>query len=128
MMEMIEKKSALIIAPAGRMRDSLRALLKSLPYLTTEVHNGDIEAVERYIENHKPHLILLDATLNSPTLESLLEISRSYWPHTHCIVLAHNVQEQWSARVAGADHVLLTGFSTTTLFNLIDSLLLTEAL
>ena len=122
------RASVLIIAKPSRMRDGLRALLRTIPYLTLvgQVDDG-LSAIKTMTDQH-PTLVLLGANLLDEDIQTVLAQIKAKWPETRCIVLVDNVQQQWIAKAAGADSALLVGFPAAKFINTIQELLSWETI
>ena len=120
--------SVLIIAKPSRTRDGLRALLRTIPYLTIvgQVDDG-LSALKTMTDQH-PTLVLLGANLPDEDIQTVLTQTKSRWPETRSIVLVDNVQQQWIAKAAGADSALLVGFPAAKFVSTIEDLLSWETL
>jgi DNA-binding NarL/FixJ family response regulator len=116
--------SVLIVARPGRIREGLRALLRSIPRLEIvgEVNEGS--AAMEMVTRERPALVMLSSSLPLEEAELALRQIKAEWPQTQCIVIANNIQHQGMARAAGADDVLLKGFAAETLFTTIDEVLM----
>ena len=122
------RASVLIIAKPSRMRDGLRALLRTIPYLTLvgQVDDG-LSAIKTMTDQH-PTLVLLGANLLDEDIQTVLAQIKARWPETRCIVLVDNVQQQWIAKAAGADSALLVGFPASKFVSTIQELLSWETI
>ncbi len=122
------RASVLIIAKPSRMRDGLRALLRTIPYLTLvgQVDDG-LSAIKTMTDQH-PTLVLLGANLLDEDIQTVLAQIKAKWPETRCIVLVDNVQQQWIAKAAGADSALLVGFPASKFVSTIQELLSWETI
>jgi len=102
----------LIIAPAGRVRDSLRVLLKSTRPL---IHIDWAEEIDQLADTPST-LVLLDASLPDDQTWSALDHIRQYYPQHRCLILAHSTEHQKRAQAAGARVVSLEGLTAASLF------------
>jgi DNA-binding NarL/FixJ family response regulator len=69
-------------------------------------------------------LLVLDTSLPGGAAWSLLKKIKSRWPHTHASWnMAKSARQRETAQAAGADGVLINGFSTAGLYMMIDELL-----
>lgn len=116
-------KSALILARPGRLRDSLGALLTSIPQIQQVDSTDDTAAVLDKFANPPPNLILMDTNLAPNGLSLTLRRIKDRWPQARCLILADDVRQQYIARNAGADSALLKGYPTAQLFATIERLL-----
>ncbi|HDQ73354.1 MAG TPA: response regulator transcription factor [Chloroflexi bacterium] len=115
--------SALILARPGRLRDSLGALLTSMPQIQ-RVNSAEIDnkALELFTDP-PPNLIVIDTNLMPNRLSSTLEQIKARWPQARYVILVDDVRQQQIAKAAGADSALLKGFPTAQLFATIERLL-----
>ena len=121
--EMKSRALALIVAGPGRFRDSLRALLAAAPQIKAVNKVDDASSALRAVAEHHPDLVLLDGSLSSNEIWTVLRQIKVEQPQTRCIVLGDNGRQQQEARAAGADAILIKGFSATKLFQVIERLL-----
>jgi DNA-binding NarL/FixJ family response regulator len=117
------RETVLIVARPGRLRDSLKALLKPISRIQIVGQAADGSAALSLVKQHCPKLILLDASLPDNQNGTLLRLIKAQRPQTHCIVLAENIQQQQTARMAGANTALLKGFAVAELFTAIEKIL-----
>ncbi len=116
--------SALIIAPPGRLRESLRVLARAVNWIVLIEQADDGPAGLRQIADHSPALVLLDTHLPDDQAWETLRQIKHKWTHVRCVVLTHAHDQEQRARLAGADGVLPSGFPAEAFFNLIDEMLL----
>ena len=122
------RASVLIIAKPSRMRDGLRALLRTIPYLTLVGQVDDGPSAIKTMTDQHPTLVLLGANLPDEDIQTVLAQIKTRWPETRCIVLVDNVQQQWIAKAAGADSALLVGFPASKFVSTIQELLSWETI
>jgi CheY-like chemotaxis protein len=104
----------LIIATPGRFRDSLGALLKTIPWLRV-VDQVDNTTLALKILQQCPKLIFLDANLPDNQAWTLLRLAKMDCPHLRSLVIANTLEQKQLARRSGADAVLLKGFAASEL-------------
>ena len=116
--------SALIVARPGRMREGLRALLRTIPRIkiVEQVDRGS--AALAMVTQKRSTLVLLDSSLPSEEMWTAVKQIKAKWPQTQCIVVADTIRQQGMAHTSGADGVLLKGFAAETLFLTIDEVLM----
>jgi DNA-binding NarL/FixJ family response regulator len=114
---------ALIVAAPGRLRDSLRVLLRACESITVVGLANDGGDALLQVAQDPPALVLLDANLIATRDGETLRRIKGRWPRVRCLVLAHGVEQERLARAAGADAVLQAGFRAEVLFETIRSLL-----
>lgn len=118
--------SVLIISRPGRMRDGLRALIRAIPNLTIAGQVDDCNVVLQLIAQGQPDLLLFGSNLPLPEVEQILYAVKTRWPGIRCVVLMDNIEQLLRVRAAGADSVLLAGFSSNTFFSTVEQLLLPQ--
>jgi DNA-binding NarL/FixJ family response regulator len=118
--------SALIIAKPGRIRDSLRALLRAIPQIGEICQVDDGSTALNIVAKYHPALALLGADLSENELQTLLNQIKKKYPQIWCIVLVETIHQQGLAETAGADTVLFAGFPAAKFFATIEKLLSVE--
>jgi DNA-binding NarL/FixJ family response regulator len=113
----------LIVAPKGRVRAGLQALLMAMPQVDSIDLADDIPSA--LSSERVPVLVLLDLEGHRDSIADALEAIRAQWPDVRCLVLANSVQDQQIAKSVGADDVLLKGFPTARLFESVRGLIAT---
>jgi DNA-binding NarL/FixJ family response regulator len=104
----------MIIGQPGRAHDGLRALLSAVSQVKIVGVGMDVRSASQNSAECQPALVLVDGDLlNGKAPEAIGQI-RSRWPAARCLILASSVQTLLEARNAGADRVLVKGFSTTS--------------
>jgi len=103
--------SALIVANSVQLRERLQTLLKTISRIGTvfQVHDAPW-ALKRIAECH-PALVLLDYKLANNDIQSVVRQIKIESPQTRCVILIDDIRQQWLAKIADVDGVLLTGFS-----------------
>lgn len=120
--------SVLLVAKPSRMRDGLRALLRTIPYLKIVGQADDSSSALALVSEQRPTLVLLGANLPNDEVQTVLAQTKAECPEARCIVLADSFQRQWLAEMAGADSVLLTGFPAAKFISIIEKLLSLETI
>jgi DNA-binding NarL/FixJ family response regulator len=115
---------ALILAKPGPLRDSLRAFLLTLPQVKEVRFVNDAPSALEVVSEINPDLVLIDADLSGGEALTAVRRIRGDDPHSRCLVLADDMQQQRDAAAAGADVALLKGCRATELFDAIEKLLL----
>ena len=122
---MIEQDtSALIVAKPSRIRDSLSALLRSVPHIRIVGQVEDVPSAMKMVTDYHPNLVLLGSNLPDDEILTVLIRTKAQQPQTRCIVLANTAQQHWMAEAAGADSVLFAGLPATKFFATIEKLLI----
>ena len=120
---MSQHASALIIAPPGRLRDSLRVLLRATGRIARLEEAHDARSGLQSIAARAHALVLLDADLGDDDTRRVLGQLETQWPQLPYLVLVHTLDQEHMARAAGAGTVLQAGFATETFFSTIERLL-----
>jgi len=118
--------SVLLVAKPSRMRDGLRAFIRTIPYLRIVGQADDSPSAQVLVSEQRPALVLLGANLPNDEVQTVLAQTKAECPETRCIVLVDSTQRQWLAEIAGADIVLLTGFPPARFVNTVEELLSME--
>ncbi len=99
----------LVVAKPGPLRDSLVALLRSLPQVSTVEQAHTAPAALKTIETQQPALVVVNANLSGGETWNMLNQIKARFPHTRCVVLSDTVQHYQLAEAVGIGQVLLTG-------------------
>jgi len=118
---------ALIVASPGRIRDSLKTMLRAVPNIETVYQANDAPTASKIITEYHPSLVLLDSKLANNDIQSVSRQIKIESPQTRFVVLVDNIQQQWMAKVADADTVLAIGCPATIFFTTIEGLLSQES-
>lgn len=105
----------LVVAKPGRLRDSLLLLLTTILKLAKVDHVDDGPSLMRQIQQQPPDLILMDSDLEHNGSLEALQALKAKAPLIPCLVIVSNSRQQSMARNAGADGMLLRGFSSMEL-------------
>ena len=115
-------KSVLILAKPGRIRDGLEALLRTIPQVKIVCQVKNSSTALEMVTELGPDLILLVTDLFDDEVRQFLQHLKDE-PGTQCLVLTDTALKLEQAEAAGADEVLLTGFTTRELFESVARLL-----
>ena len=96
----------LIVSEAGRLCDSLRVLLKSCYPLAAIEETETFPSALQRLADDPGALVLVDAALPGEQAWQALD-----WFRARCVILAHSLAQQKQAREAGANAILLDGFT-----------------
>lgn len=119
---MMNPTLTLIVAAPGRIRDSWQALLKAIPRIQAIAMADEYLPAMQIVADQQPELVLFDAKLTDNLTDVLRQIKIDS-PQTRCIVLADTLEQQWLAKNAGADSVLLAGAPADMLFAAVEGIL-----
>jgi DNA-binding NarL/FixJ family response regulator len=108
--------SVLIIAPPGRLRDSLRVLLRASPHVAHVAQADDLPAGVQRIAELSPTLVLLDADVSGNGVTQAVQQIKAHRLTPPCIVLAHTTEQESQARVAGAAGIFMAGAAAEAFF------------
>ena len=111
-----------IVAESGRLREGLQAMLDSLPTLETVAVADDGPSALEAIQSGRPDLVILDAHLFGESTAGWIRAIKQGWNGTHCIVVADRLGQFQPLLDAGADAVLLKGFSAAELRTAVEQL------
>ncbi len=114
---------ALIVARPGPLRNSLQALMTTMPQIEILAETSDPSALLRMGAGIQPDLVLLDADLPEDQVCAALVQIKEEWSQTRTIVLVKDAQQQQEIQAAGADVVLLKGYPAAKLIAAIEGLL-----
>jgi DNA-binding NarL/FixJ family response regulator len=114
---------ALIVAEPGPLRDGLQVLVTAIPRVEVVGRAGDVALALRLLAEHRPTLVLLDASLRGDGDWSTLRRIKLELPQVRCIALVDDAREQERARSAGAAAAVLKGFPAAKLVEAIETLL-----
>ncbi len=121
-----DERSALIAAKPGWVRDGLQSLLASIPRITHIHLRDDRRSALQMMADQQPIIVLFGSDFPIDEVLEMLHQIKGEWANTRCIVLIEDIQQEQSAKAAGADAVLHTGFLAARLIALVESLLLNE--
>ncbi len=105
----------MIVAEPGRLREGLQAMLDSFPSLETVAVVDDGPSALEAIRSGRPGLVILDTYLFDEGTADLVRAIKQGWNGTDCIVVADSLRHFQPLLDAGADKVLLKGFSAAEL-------------
>ena len=114
---------ALIVARPGPLRNSLQALMTTIPQIEILAETSDPSALLRMGAKIQPDVVLLDASLPEEQVWPALRHIKEEWCHNRSIVLVEDSQQRQMVQAAGADVVLVKGFPAAKLIAAIEGLL-----
>jgi DNA-binding NarL/FixJ family response regulator len=115
--------STLIAAKPDRLRDGLHLLLSTAPQVSAIEQADDLDSTYELITERPPGLVVLDTNLDIGSVSDVLRQIKREVPSLPCLVVVANDEQQRVAWDAGADAVLLKGFSSSELLALIEQLI-----
>ncbi len=120
---MADPIAVLVVARPGPLRDSLMALLRSIPGIAAVQQADDATAGLRFAETARPALVLIDGGLPGGEAWTVLRQVQVRWPCTQSVVLTDTIQLRRRAEAAGANRALLKGFPAAKLSSMLEQLL-----
>jgi len=113
----------LLVTNPGRIRDGLRALLRTIPQIGTIYQATDGSSATQIISKNHPALVLWESSLFKNDMHRISNRLKTVPPETRCILLIDNLRQQAMAELTGADTVLLSGFSAWDFLVTVEKLL-----
>ncbi len=112
----------LIAAEPGWLREALRAMLVSMPYVII-LEAGDVPAVKRSLHRYHPDLVMVDGDLPGNDGIEVVRSVQFHRPATRSLLLANSISQQAAALQAGADRSPLKGEPAVRMFAQVEQLL-----
>lgn len=109
----------LILITANRYRQEQISFLRSVPDLDLLEPVETPQAFWQALASQPPDLVILDESLFSDPGPALLARLKKEYPKITCLVFAEKYQQIEAATAAGADRVLLRGFSAKEFFRVL---------
>jgi DNA-binding NarL/FixJ family response regulator len=114
---------ALIAARPGSLQDSLVALMTTMPQVNAVLIAEDTESARRTMAHHRPALVVIEMDLPPAKGTALVKEIKTEFQGARCIALAGNGEQQRQAESAGADAVLIVGFSAARFIAAVEEVL-----
>ena len=114
---------ALIAIKPGDLQDSLVALMTTMHKVNSVLIAEDAASALRTAAQHRPALVVLEINLGAEEMHAVLKEINSRWPLTGCIAVADGARQKQEAESAGADAVLIKGFTAATFLVTVEELL-----
>lgn len=108
-------KKAIIVADSMRLTESLRAVLKSIVDLMVIDTASDSALGIMMVRENNPDLVFLNFTRSIDSSTEFIRMVKQESTSSKCIALVEDINQIRKARKAGADGVLLRGFSLAEL-------------
>ena len=112
----------LIVARPGHFRDSLVAVLKTLPRVELFLVNGLNRSHWETLSPAQPEIALADLEADDISQASSLGALKEFWPGIRCIALVDNLQQARAARSGNVDLALSRSASAGELLSAIQRL------
>ena len=119
----LRSQPVLIVAPPGRLRDGLQAIVRAVPQIAETLQADDGPAALRLLTEHPLALVVLDAALPGGEAWTLWPQIKSRWPQTRVIILTNEDGQRQIAGKCDADALLTKGFTVTALTETVATLL-----
>ena len=107
--------SVLIVASPGELRESLQALLATLPRVGQVLVANDGAGALSAIERNCPELLVVDGDIPAGNAHRLLERAKQECPESRFLVLVDSTAQLNEAESAGADRAVLKGYPASQL-------------
>jgi|GEM_PF-2458782 len=101
----------LIVAKSGHFRDSMVAVLKTLPRVELFLVNGLNDREWENLPQATPTIALVDLETSDTSHLVRLTLLREKWPGLRCVALVDNFQQARAARSGNAELTLSRGAS-----------------
>jgi len=108
----------LIISNSGSLQDGLLALTTSIPQINAVLVTDNIDSALKMIEDHQPALVILEMSLHK--VQEVIKQIKTRWSHIHLIALVEDMTHKMDVQAAGADSVLIQGFTAQKLVSIIE--------
>jgi DNA-binding NarL/FixJ family response regulator len=115
----------LIVTRSVVLQQGLGALLESLPEVATVKAIGSLSGAFTWVEEHQPHIVLLDEELTGRNPKAALEKIRALSSTVQRVLLADDVQ-QVSLLITHAEAVVIKGIQPSAIASMIANLLSTK--
>ena len=113
----------MIVAEPGRLRDGLQALLDSFRALQPAILLDDGRSALLSVRNGWPDLVILDYHLFDEATQEFVRAIKQARAKVYCIVVTDRLGQFQPILDAGADDVLLKGFSAAELSRAVEQAL-----
>ena len=114
-----------IIAPPGRQRDGLRVLLQAYDKIALVGEADDLASGAQVIAERAPALAVLQGGEGGEAFWAELRQLKAQCPNVRFTVVVPDYHQAELARAAGADAVLMEGFTSEIMFATIDQMMKT---
>ena len=103
---MEKEASILVLAKSGNFRDSLAALLRTIPQVILSMLDElSLDEIEKAV-NHPPAVLLVDWDLIHIAAPDALASFRRIWPEARFVIMTDHHRQTMVARASGFDFVI----------------------
>ena len=120
---MEKRRSALIVANPGHLRESIGVLLKSNFQIKYIFQAEDSETALHVAKNYRPDLVVIDFNLSQDEALNSLQVFKEDGSNVPCLVLVDSEVEKLMAESGGAEIALIKGAPATTFLSSMEELL-----
>ncbi|MCF7875846.1 hypothetical protein K9M06_02205 [Candidatus Bipolaricaulota bacterium] len=119
----MDKKTVLIVAGPGEVREGIEALLEAIPEIGLVKSFSPVTLVRANIKKLVPELIVLDSTHEEVDCRKLLSQLKQRLPCIKVLAIVDREEEEEICRDEGSDATLVKGFRAQGLIDIVKSLL-----
>ena len=101
--------NVLIIARPGVLRESLSALLATMPEINVVSSTNDLDSANEFVSKRQPMICIMDISNQGDDKEQKIDQFKSIWPEMITIVLVDTVEAKDVAEAHGFDKVVIKG-------------------
>ena len=107
--------NVLIIARPGVLRESLSALLTTMPEINVVSATNDLDSAFEFVSMCQSMICIMDFSNQVDDKEQKIDQLKSIWPETKTILLVDTVEAKEEAETHGFDKVVINGSSVQQL-------------
>ncbi len=119
----MDKKSVLIVAGPGEVREGIKALLEAIPDIGLVETFSPLALAEADIKKLFPELIILDPTHEDVDCRKMLSQFRQQLPCIKVLAIVDKEEEKEECRSEGVDATLVKGFRGQSFVSAVGNLL-----
>jgi len=110
---------ALVLSTSGTLHNGLLALMTTIPRISSVLVAQGLDAGLKLVENHQPTLIIMDMTFHE--VREVIGSMKEICSNAYLIILVDDMDEKVQAQKIGADSVLIRGFLSQDLLEIIEA-------
>jgi DNA-binding NarL/FixJ family response regulator len=107
--------NTILVSNPGIRRDSLLALLQSVPDIEPVIIAGTFEECERAIPGNEPILVVVDHAANGVQPEQTISMIRQKNSKAWIVLLVSHPRDTFAFSISRPDSILCDGFSSASL-------------